>query len=53
MHLRLACARCGAALVPAFTGLRCPRLAACGFGGHVETLHHASFARASAGHAEA
>lgn len=38
MYVALACARCGARLAPAMTGMRCPRFTACGFGGHVETL---------------
>lgn len=32
-HAKLLCARCGACLAPTFSGLRCPRMAACGFGG--------------------
>jgi hypothetical protein len=38
MHLTLACGRCGARLAPTLSGMRCPRLTACGFGGQVETL---------------
>ncbi|HWG92237.1 MAG TPA: hypothetical protein VNZ52_15410 [Candidatus Thermoplasmatota archaeon] len=29
----LVCARCGSRLVPAWSGLRCPRMTACGYGG--------------------
>lgn len=36
-HTMLLCVRCGAWLAPTISGLRCPRLAACGFGGFVET----------------
>lgn len=35
-HVRLTCPRCDATLVPAFTGMRCPRLTACGRGGYLE-----------------
>lgn len=34
---RLCCGTCGAGLVPSWTGLRCPRLGACGRGGFTET----------------
>lgn len=34
---RLCCRNCGAGLVPTWTGLHCPRLGACGRGGHTET----------------
>ena len=37
MELNLVCARCQAPLVPAMSGLRCPRMTACGRGGFVET----------------
>lgn len=37
MHARLTCPRCDAPLVPGFSGLRCPRLNACGRGGYVES----------------
>lgn len=37
MHVKLVCDRCGTALAPAFSGLRCPRFSACGRGGLVET----------------
>ena len=36
MEAHLVCHRCGATLAPAFAGLRCPRLTACGKGGYVE-----------------
>jgi hypothetical protein len=39
--MRLVCPRCDAGLVPSFSGLRCPRLAACGRGGYVEALRPA------------
>ncbi|MEA3199741.1 MAG: hypothetical protein QOE90_1169 [Thermoplasmata archaeon] len=35
--MRLVCPRCNAGLVPAWTGLRCPRMSACGRGGPVES----------------
>ncbi|HUR69945.1 MAG TPA: hypothetical protein VM370_11925 [Candidatus Thermoplasmatota archaeon] len=38
MRLRVLCARCGTALAPTMSGLRCPRMSACGFGGMVETI---------------
>jgi len=41
MTVKLVCTRCGAALAPTLSGPRCPRLAACGRGGYVETLHPA------------
>lgn len=34
---RLCCGICGAGLVPAWSGLKCPRGSACGHGGPVET----------------
>ncbi|HEX2022203.1 MAG TPA: hypothetical protein VHH36_05780 [Candidatus Thermoplasmatota archaeon] len=35
--MRLCCPRCGAGLVPSWSGLRCPRMTACGRGGFVES----------------
>ena len=37
MSVRLTCTRCGAGLVPTWSGVRCPRLAACGRGGIEES----------------
>lgn len=37
MAARLECDRCGAGLVPAVNGLRCPRFSACGRGGPDES----------------
>lgn len=37
MNGRLCCGTCGAGLVPAWTGLKCPRASACGKGGLLET----------------
>lgn len=37
--MRLRCETCGSGLVPSLSGLRCPRMTACGFGGHVETAY--------------
>lgn len=37
-HIRLLCSRCSSTLVPSWTGQRCPRMAACGFGGLIESL---------------
>ncbi len=37
--MRLCCESCGAGLVPAFTGLRCPRMNACGRGGLIEDAY--------------
>ncbi|HWG92235.1 MAG TPA: hypothetical protein VNZ52_15400 [Candidatus Thermoplasmatota archaeon] len=37
LRMRLRCAKCGSGLVPTLSGLRCPRLSACGFGGITET----------------
>lgn len=37
MTARMCCAKCGAGLVPAWTGLKCPRGSACGYGGVEET----------------
>jgi len=34
--MRLVCPRCDAGLVPSWSGLRCPRMSACGMGGPVE-----------------
>jgi|GEM_PF-3733031 len=36
MITRLVCPRCDAGLVPSWSGLRCPRMSACGRGGLVE-----------------
>lgn len=38
MMTRLVCPRCNAGLVPSWSGLRCPRMTACGRGGPVETV---------------
>lgn len=35
--MRLVCPRCNAGLVPSWSGLKCPRMSACGKGGPVET----------------
>lgn len=35
--MRLTCPHCHAGLVPSWSGLRCPRMAACGRGGLRET----------------
>lgn len=37
MTARLTCAHCNTPLVATFTGLKCPRLGACGRGGIIES----------------